>query len=52
MKNLYDVVQESIQRNVDSIIPFDSEKGKQIMDARKEKAAKRSSKRKKQLMMN
>ena len=46
MKSLYDAVRESIQRNVDSIIPYESEKEKQIMDARKDKAAKRSLKRK------
>jgi hypothetical protein len=28
MKSLYDVVRESIKRNVDSIIPYESEKGK------------------------
>jgi hypothetical protein len=34
MKSLYDAVRESIKRNVDSIIPYESEKEKQIMDAR------------------
>ena len=46
MKNLYDAVRESIQRNFDSIIPFESEKNKKIMDTRKDRAVTRSSKRK------
>ena len=40
MKSLYDAVRESIQRHLDSIIPYDSNKHKQTRDD------KRSSKRK------
>ena len=47
MKILYDVDRESIQRYVDGIISYESEKEKQLEDARKDKAAKRSEKRKK-----
>ena len=43
---LYDGVREAIQRYVDGIISYDSEKEKQLEDARKDKVAKSSSKRK------
>ena len=46
IKILYDGVREAIQRHVDGIISFDSEKNKQLEDARKETADKRRSKRK------
>lgn len=46
MKSLYDAVRESIQQDLESIIPFDFEKDKQTMDTRKDRAVTRSSKRK------
>ena len=46
MKELYDVVQESIKRELESFVPMDSEKEKKLEEIMKERADKRRLKRK------
>lgn len=46
MKALYDTVQESIQRELDSFVPMDSEREKKLEEVMKEQADKRRLKRK------
>jgi Na+/phosphate symporter len=46
VKELYDIVQESIKRELDSFVPMDYEKEKKLEEVMKEQTAKRKTKRK------